>query len=673
MTDYTVSTNLISWIVSRNGWFGWPEDTAVVQRIAEMDAGDVIVPKFAQSASYEGNEGHAPYQRKVAEVFGVDYDDALASYEATIQGGAGAVPFVMRVTGPRFRRTGDETPRGIPWSLVPVEIEELPHPFSTSEYLRLRAVPIRISVQFKATVAKGRHVQELPAGAANAIIAAGAEAERDEDVLRTETLVNASTLDEAVEILTAVGVPPRKLDRAFVATPHHMVGLCECAKDGSLESVGEPIERSVASLGPLLAAAKAANPKFKAGRPLQAVEDLKALFADNVDARQFTEFGQFHDRFVLLPRKITEALDLESQGPGDGAVDIDTYPDPEDDSVDGDVSVEELAIEQVRGLTISAVREALPTGVVVDDDVLAETVTALRAGKHLIFSGPPGTGKSTLASAVCQAVGATYTTATATADWSTVDTIGAYLPSPDAGLRFEEGIVLSALDARDWLVIDEMNRADIDKAFGPLFTLLAGAGGQGAETVTLPYSRDGARIEIGWGDTTQDSPFDYTVTPAWRLIGTVNDSDKASLFGLSFAFMRRFAVIDVGLPADDTYRSVLAVRLPNGSEHHPAQLLDAAMAVAHGPVPLGPAILLDIAEFTRRGVTQTATGQPPYATAAAAFLTAVRLYAAPQYEGTDPGFAKKLTAALGNVFGDPPETPWRRLGAALKRAAIAEI
>jgi hypothetical protein len=673
VTDYTVSTNLISWIVSKKGWFGWPEDTAVVQRIAEMDAGDVIVPKFAQSASYEGNEGHAPYQRRVAEVFGVDYDEALASYEATIKGGAGAVPFVMRVTSPRFRRTGEETPRGVPWSLVGVELEELAYPLSTSEYLRLRAVPIAISVQFKATVAKGRHVQELPVGTADAILAAGASPERDEKVLRTETLVNAASLEEAVEVLATAGLPPRKLDRAFVAAPDRMIGLCACTKDGALESVGEPIERSVASIGPLLSKAKEANPKFSAGRPLQAVKDLEDLFASDTDVVQFSEFGQFHDRFVLLSRKVTEALDLESQGPLDEADSAVTDPGLVDDSVDGDASVEELAIEQVRGLSIGAVREALPPGVVVDEDVLAETVTALRAGKHLIFSGPPGTGKSTLASAVCTAVGATYTTATATADWSTVDTIGAYLPSPDGGLRFEEGIVLSALDARDWLVIDEMNRADIDKAFGPLFTLLAGAGGQGAATVTLPYSRDGARIEIGWGETTQDSAFDYTVTPAWRLIGTVNDRDKASLFGLSFAFMRRFAIIDVGLPADDTYRSLLAKRLPTGSEHRPGHLLDAAMTVAHGPVPLGPAILLDIAEFTRRGVTQTATGQPPYGTAAAAFLTAVRLYAVPQYEGVDPRQATELTEKLRAAFDDVPDVPWKRLADALKRAAIAEI
>jgi len=44
--------------------------------------------------------------------------------------------------------------------------------------------------------------------------------------------------------------------------------------------------------------------------------------------------------------------------------------------------------------------------------------------------------------------------------------------------------------ANNLLVIDELNRADIDKAFGQLFTLLSG------QSVQLPYTVDGQEVEL---------------------------------------------------------------------------------------------------------------------------------------------------------------------------------
>lgn len=146
---------------------------------------------------------------------------------------------------------------------------------------------------------------------------------------------------------------------------------------------------------------------------------------------------------------------------------------------------------------------------------------------------------------------------------------------------------------------------------------------------TFPSGNHVTNLRIA-NNTSRTSPSttDYAVTRAWRLVGTMNDSDKSSLFGLSFAFLRRFAVIDVGLPDRPDYQQLVEDRLPAVLLALRAQLLDAAMRVAHGPIRLGPAILLDIAEFTRRGVTKTAQGVP-YADPVDVFLTAVRLYAVP--------------------------------------------
>jgi ABC-type multidrug transport system fused ATPase/permease subunit len=111
------------------------------------------------------------------------------------------------------------------------------------------------------------------------------------------------------------------------------------------------------------------------------------------------DFAQFHDRYVLLERKITQALDIAKR-----ALPVppssDTPQDPESGA--GEAEVDEIAA--IAGLTVDAVRAELPSDMVISDDVLAEAVTALRSGKHLLLGGPPGTGKSTLAEALCRAV-----------------------------------------------------------------------------------------------------------------------------------------------------------------------------------------------------------------------------------------------------------------------------
>ena len=47
----------------------------------------------------------------------------------------------------------------------------------------------------------------------------------------------------------------------------------------------------------------------------------------------------------------------------------------------------------------------------------------------------------------------------------------------------------------------------------------------------------------------------------WRIIGTMNTFDKASLYQLSFAFMRRFAFVDVDPPEQVAYAALLASKV----------------------------------------------------------------------------------------------------------------
>ena len=114
-------------------------------------------------------------------------------------------------------------------------------------------------------------------------------------------------------------------------------------------------------------------------------------------------------------------------------------------------------------------------------------------------------------------------------------------------LEFEEGHFLQAIRKNQWLVIDELNRSQFDRAFGQLFTVLSG------QPVVLPYSRPeasgrplvllpaGADSPIPDGDVLQ-------IPESWRIIATMNVFDKSLLFEMSFALMRRFAFIEVASP-----------------------------------------------------------------------------------------------------------------------------
>jgi MoxR-like ATPase len=185
--------------------------------------------------------------------------------------------------------------------------------------------------------------------------------------------------------------------------------------------------------------------------------------------------------------------------------------------------------------------------------------SAVVAGKHVIFTGPPGTGKTELAENLCRGLvesNIQYTDhqlTTATADWSTFDTVGGYMPREDGdgSLDFTPGQVLrrflSGNHARnELLVVDEINRADIDKAFGQLFTVLSG------QSVQLPFEHEGNEIEIipasEYDPSVGLGEHEYVVPESWRMFATMNSYDKTSLYEMSYAFMRRFAFVRVGPP-----------------------------------------------------------------------------------------------------------------------------
>jgi energy-coupling factor transporter ATP-binding protein EcfA2 len=185
----------------------------------------------------------------------------------------------------------------------------------------------------------------------------------------------------------------------------------------------------------------------------------------------------------------------------------------------------------------------------IEPSVYRQIEAAVNSGKqHLMFYGPPGTGKTTLARRLAGVLnGQKWALVTGSADWSSQDIIGGYQPVEGGSVRFYPGVLLRNFDRP--LIIDELNRCDIDKVIGPLFTVLSG------QATTLPY-----RINVADPNSPHymilperkkdPSAHEFAPGAAWRLIATINSIDKASLYQMSYALSRRFGWIYVDAPKD---------------------------------------------------------------------------------------------------------------------------
>ena len=298
----------------------------------------------------------------------------------------------------------------------------------------------------------------------------------------------------------------------------------------------------------------------------------------------------------------------------------------------------------------------------VDPSVYRQINALLRSGKqHIMLYGPPGTGKTTLARWIASSLpGGQWTLVTGSSDWSSQDIIGGYQPVGNGEVDFVAGVLLRNFDCP--LIIDELNRCDIDKVIGPLFTVLSG------QQTTLPYRTDLTDVDsqpyvILPQPKAGAAEHEFAPGPAWRLIATINSIDKASLYQMSYALSRRFGWVYVDAPADLAGFIAAYIAKTDTSAPAPAPgavcpLADVWSAINAARV-IGSAPFIDAIAAIRQLAPGVAFFGPPTGEVRDAALDALDMVLLPLLDGIVLQDAHNIADATVTAFGLTPEQAMR--------------